>query len=276
MRQGGHLGLFFRSSSRRSGFSSLRWAGLLLAGAVVMLMCAWNSVVAGNVWWARTVGEYPHDASAFTQGLVVHGGRMYESTGQYGCSSLRRVDIETGEIERKVSLAPGYFGEGIAILGDRLYQLTWKNRIIIVYDVGTFDVLETVPYSGEAWGLTQDGVHLILSDGTASIRFLDPETLEVLKTVIVRDGDHTVDRLNELEYVRGEIWANVWYRDRIVRISPLDGRVLGWIDLTSLAGRSKRDREDVLNGIAFDAASGRLFVTGKNWPTLYEIEVMAP
>ena len=239
-------------------------------------MCTWNPVIAGNVWWARTVSEYPHDASAFTQGLVVHGGRMYESTGQYGCSSLRRVDIETGEIERKVSLAPEYFGEGITILGDRLYQLTWKNHIIIIYDVSTFDVLETASYSGEGWGLTQDGTHLILSDGTASIRFLDPETLEVINTITVREGDHEVDRLNELEYVRGEIWANVWYRDRIVRISPLDGRVLGWIDLAGLSKRLKRDREDVLNGIAFDAASDRVFITGKNWPKLYEIEVMAP
>jgi len=249
---------------------------VLLAGAVLTIMSACCSAAAGSLWWARIVGEYPHDASAFTQGLVIHEGRMYESTGQYGQSSLRRVDIETGEVERKVLLAPEYFGEGIAILGDRLYQLTWKNRAIIVYDVGTFDVLETAPYSGEGWGLTHDGTHLILRDGTASIRFLDPETLDVVKTVTVREGDDAVNRLNELEYVRGEIWANVWYRDRIVRISPLDGRVLGWIDLSGLAERSKRGPEDVLNGIAFDAASDRLFVTGKNWPKLYEIEAMAP
>lgn len=175
-----------------------------------------------------------------------------------------------------VSLDPAYFGEGITVLGERLYQLTWKNHVIVVYDVNTFDVLETVPYGGEGWGLTHDGTHLILSDGSATLRFLDPETMKVEREVTVYEEKEEVTRLNELEYIRGEIWANVWYQDRIVRISPVDGSVLGWIDLGSLSKRSKRSREDVLNGIAFDADSDRLFVTGKNWPTLYEIEVMAP
>jgi glutamine cyclotransferase len=273
---------FFCPSSERSGlpsslwYSELRLVTLMLAGVAAAIAVACSSAVAGNLWWVRTVADYPHDRSAFTQGLVVHEGRMYESTGKYGKSSLRRVDVETGKIEKKVLLAPEYFGEGIAVLGDRLYQLTWRNHTIIVYDIDTFDVVETLSYNGEGWGLTQDGTHLILSDGSDLIRFIDPEAMTVVKTVTVREGEHAVDRLNELEYVRGEIWANVWYQDRIVRISPLDGSVLGWIDLGGLSKRTKRGAEDVLNGIAFDAVSDRLFVTGKNWPKLYEIEVMAP
>lgn len=255
---------------------AVRLSSLLLAGAVITLLCSCGNAAAGSVWWVRTVGEFPHDSSAFTQGLVVHGGRMYESTGKYGKSSLRRVNVETGEIERIVPLAPAYFGEGITVFGDRVYQLTWKNHVIVIYDVNTFDALETVSYNGEGWGLTHDDTHLILSDGSAKLRFLDPETLKVEQEITVYEGKETVTRLNELEYVRGEIWANVWYQDRIVRISPANGSVLGWIDLGSLARRSKRGHEDVLNGIAFDADSGRLFVTGKNWTTLYEIEIIVP
>jgi glutaminyl-peptide cyclotransferase len=263
-----------RDEGRRTGVHRESFFILLLAGAVVTMLCAACTAVAGN-WWVKTVAEYPHDTTAFTQGLVVHKGRMYESTGQYGKSSLRMVDIETGKVEKMLSLEDTFFGEGITVFKDRLYQLTWKNNIIIVYDVNTFDVLKTVSYSGEGWGLTHDGAHLILSDGSASLRFLDPETLEVVREVTVHEGDEAVSRLNELEYIKGEIWANVWYQDRIVRISPMDGTVIGWIDLGGISGRTRRGREDVLNGIAFDAESDRLFITGKNWPTLFEIEVMA-
>jgi glutamine cyclotransferase len=236
----------------------------------------WACTAVAGTWWVKTVAEYPHDTGAFTQGLVVHGGRMYESTGRYGKSSLRRVDMETGKVEKMVSLDHAFFAEGITVFGERLYQLTWKNNVIIVYDVNTFEVLGTAPYHGEGWGLTHDGAHLILSDGSASLRFLDPDTLKVEREITVHEGEAAVTRLNELEYVRGEIWANVWYQDRIVRISPWDGRVLGWIDLGNISNRTKRGREEVLNGIAYDADSDRLFITGKNWPTLYEIEVMAP
>jgi glutamine cyclotransferase len=258
------------------GFFSFRFM-LLFAGMMLTVVHAsGNIAAAGNVWWVRTVAEYPHDPNAFTQGLVIDGGRIYESTGKFGQSSLRVINIDTGKIERKLSLDPAYFGEGITIFGERLYQLTWRNHRIIVYDVNTFDVLDIVPYNGEGWGLTHDNAHLILSDGSASLRFLDPETLKVEREVTVSEGDEEIDRLNELEYVRGEVWANVWYQDRIVRISPIDGNVLGWIDLGNLSKRSRQSRQDVLNGIAFEAASGRLFVTGKNWSTLYEIEVLAP
>ncbi len=241
-----------------------------------MLICVSGSAIAADVWWARTVAEYPHDPKAFTQGLIVHDGEMYESTGQYGQSSLRVVDIETGKVERRLSLDSKYFGEGITIFGDRLYQLTWRNHVIFVYDPKTFELLETVPYDGEGWGLTHDDSHLILSDGTPSIRFLDPKTLKVEREITVHDGTEKVTRLNELEYIRGEIWANIWYQDKIARISPKDGSVLGWIDLSNLSQLTKKGREDVLNGIAWDAASDRLFVTGKDWSKLYEIKVMAP
>lgn len=247
----------------------------LLFGIAISVLCRCPAIAA-DLWWARTVAEYPHDSKAFTQGLEIHGGRMYESTGRYGASSLRRVDIETGRVERRLPLDGSFFAEGITFFGKRLYQLTWQNRKILIYDAETFTLLETVPYGGEGWGLTHDGDYLILSDGTARIRFLDPDTLAVVRDITVLDGDKPVERLNELEYVRGEIWANIWYRNRIVRISPKDGNVLGYIDLSGLVRRSKKNEEDVLNGIAFDPTSQRLFITGKNWSTLYEIEVMEP
>ncbi|HLF10925.1 MAG TPA: glutaminyl-peptide cyclotransferase, partial [Gammaproteobacteria bacterium] len=225
-------------------------------------------------WTFDVVAAYPHDAAAFTQGLAIHAGRMYESTGQYGASSVRRVDVVTGRVEKQRALNERYFGEGIAVFGDRLYQLTWQNQVAIVYDLETFNVLQTFRYSGEGWGLTHDGSHLIVSDGSATLRFYDPSTFEVVKTLAVREGDQPIDQLNELEYIDGEIWSNIWYQDRIARISPSTGEVLGWIDLSSLYPRSARGAEAVLNGIAFDAAADRLFVTGKNWPQLFEIRIV--
>lgn len=249
----------------------------LLAGAPGFLGCANHGARSGNdLWHVKIVAEYPHDTAAFTQGLTIHDGRMYEGTGRYGASSLRRVDITTGTIERMVSLDEAYFGEGMTVFENRIYQFTWRNNIAIVYDVNTFGVLETLSYEHEAWGLTHDGAHLIVSDGTATIRFLDPDTLEPVKQIAVHEEGRLVGRLNELEYIQNEIWANVWYRDKIVRISPADGKVIGWIDLSELYQHAARSREDVMNGIAFDAILGRVFVTGKNWPWLYEIEVVRP
>jgi glutaminyl-peptide cyclotransferase len=222
----------------------------------------------------KVIAAYPHDPGAYTQGLVIDRGRLYEGTGRYGASSIRRVELTSGRVEKIRTIGNEYFGEGIAILGGKLYELTWKNQLAFVYDLDTFNVVQTFHYDGEGWGLTHDGEHLILSDGTATLRFLDPATFRTVREITVHDGDQPVPKLNELEYVEGEIWSNVWYDDRIARISPADGRVLGWIDLAEIYPRSSRGSDDVLNGIAYDAASRRLYVTGKDWPQLFEIDVV--
>lgn len=225
----------------------------------------------------RLIQAYPHDPQAFSQGLVIDGGQLYEGTGQYGASTLRKVDLLTGRIEQSIPLHRDYFGEGITILNGRLYQLTWKERLCIVYDVETLRPLGSFRYSGQGWGITTDGRDLIMSDGSATLRVLDPQTFAVSRRIEVRQGRSPVDKLNELEFVNGEILANVWYSDRIARISPKDGTLLGWIDLSALYPSTQRgNREHVLNGIAYDAATQRLFVTGKNWPKLYEIEITSP
>lgn len=230
---------------------------------------------AGDVatWVPRVVARYPHDPNAFTQGLVFHDGYLYESTGRNGESSLRMVDLTTGRVERLQPLDERYFGEGLSLLGDRLYQLTWQSHTGFVYRLSDFRLIERFGYTGEGWGLTEDGERLILSDGTATLRFLDPESFDVLDSVTVMDGDMPVTDLNELEYIDGEVWANIWYDDRVVRIDPDDGRVLGWIDLSALYPAEQRPSEAVVNGIAYDAQSDRIFVTGKLWPALFEIDL---
>lgn len=221
----------------------------------------------------RVVARHPHDSAAFTQGLVYDNGRLFEGTGKKGESSLRRVDLATGKVEKIAHLDDHYFGEGIAILDHRIYQLTWQNRVGVVYDDETFDVEKTFQYSGEGWGLTTDGKHLIMSDGSATIRFLNPKTFEVVKRITAKSSRGKVDRLNELEYVKNEIWSNVWYEDKIARISPETGDVLGWIDFSNLYPRGqRRTSEDVMNGIAYDSENDRLFITGKNWPQLFEVK----
>lgn len=255
----------------------MRWAfaGAAIIAAAALAAWAQRSVGGGpKVWDVAVIAAHPHDPAAFTQGLVVHDGRLYEGTGQYGASTVRRVDLETGRVEQQRRLASNFFGEGITILGDRLYQLTWQNQVGIVYDVETFDVIETFTYRGEGWGLTHDGELLIMSDGSATLKFLDPNGFAVVREIAVRDGGQPVTRLNELEYIDGEIWANVWYEDRIARISPADGAVVGWIEAGNLYPQSRRGRDDVLNGIAYDAQARRLFLTGKNWPQLFEVELV--
>lgn len=221
--------------------------------------------------------EYPHDSQAFTQGLLFHDGALYEGTGINGSSSLRRVALETGEIQRIRTLPAQYFGEGIALIAGKLYQLTWRNHVCLVYDAASFEQVTSFEYPGEGWGLTTDGTELIMSDGTSVLRFIEPGTFRTIRTVTARESGRPVSFLNELEYVKGEIYANVWRSDRIVRIDPSDGTVSGWIDLTDLLPPSQRTgREDVLNGIAYDADADRLFVTGKYWPKLYEITLVGP
>lgn len=223
----------------------------------------------------RVVDARPHDPQAFTQGLLFHDGFFYESTGLNGRSTLRKVDPATGEVLKKLNLPAEYFGEGLALLGNRLYQLTWRSGKGFVYDLASFTPVREFAFSGEGWGLTTDGRSLILSDGTAQLRFLDPDSFAVTRTVTVTHEGYPVTQLNELEYIDGEIFANLWQSSRIVRIAPESGRVTGIIDLTNLLpANDRRPDTDVLNGIAYDPATRRLFVTGKNWPRLFEIELI--
>ncbi|ATC65938.1 glutamine cyclotransferase [Nibricoccus aquaticus] len=222
------------------------------------------------------VATYPHDPEAFTQGLQYIGNNtLLEGTGLPGKSSLRRVDLATGNVLKRVNLPAPYFGEGITVLGDRIYQLTWQHQKGFIYDLTTFAPVGNFAYTGEGWGLTTDGHSLILSDGTATIRFLNPDTFAVTRTIDVTLDGRPIPRLNELEYIEGEIVANIWQTHTIVRIDPATGRVTGVIDLTGiLPAAEHRPDTDVLNGIAYDPATKRLFVTGKNWPRLFEIKLL--
>ncbi|MFC2029800.1 glutaminyl-peptide cyclotransferase [Chloroflexota bacterium] len=222
----------------------------------------------------KVVNEYPHDQAAWTQGLVVENGVLYEGTGRYEHSSLRQVDLETGRVLKHLPLPSVYFGEGIAVFGERIYQLTWKSHTGFVYDRDTFELQQVFGYPTQGWGLTDDGQQLIMSDGTETLHYLHPDTLEEMGSVRVFAGDEPLPRLNELEYIDGEVYANVWTTDLIARIDPQSGQVTGWIDLSGILARGEAEGHKVLNGIAYDAESDRLFVTGKFWPTLFEIELV--
>lgn len=223
----------------------------------------------------KIVAEFPHDENAFTQGLVFSDGFFYESTGRYGSSSLRKIDSVTGEIINFYGLADRFFGEGLAIVGNDIIQLTWKEQTGFVYDKDTFAFKRDFNYPSEGWGLTYDGKQLIMSNGTARLSFLDPETFEIIGHLDVTDKDGAVSNLNELEFIKGEIYANRWKTDHIVRINPVTGRVTGWIDLRGLLRPEDITRPvDVLNGIAYDDRNDRLFVTGKLWPKLFHIELV--
>jgi glutamine cyclotransferase len=232
---------------------------------------------AAPVYGYEIVNTYPHDTRAFSQGLAYADGFIYEGTGLYGQSSLRRVELQTGRVLQQVHLANHLFGEGIAVWGDLIYQLTWTHGVGYVYDKTTLKQLRTFSYSGQGWGLTHDGRHLILSDGSAVLRFIDPSDFSVIRRVTVTDyRGRRIDNLNELEYVEGEIFANIWNSDFIARIAP-NGQITGWIDLSGIMGRRKPSNpEAVLNGIAYDPVQKRLFVTGKLWPTLFEIRLIPP
>jgi glutamine cyclotransferase len=223
----------------------------------------------------EVVHVFPHDPEAFTQGLAIHDSKFVESTGEVGRSSLRRVEIETGKVIQNVDVPPPYFAEGITLLKGKIYQLTWQHHLGFIYDAWTFEKLGEFNYAGEGWGLTNDGVSLILSDGSNKIRFLDPDNFQVKKTIAVLDGRTPVEEINELEYIKGEIYANIWHADRIARINPETGSVVGWIDLKGLLGPGDVDDEEaVLNGIAYDQVGDRLFVTGKLWPKIFEIRLV--
>jgi glutamine cyclotransferase len=223
----------------------------------------------------RIVKTYPHDRTAFTQGLEYRDGFLYEGTGMFGRSSVRKIDLESGRVIQRYDLPQPFFGEGITVLNQQILELTWQSQTGFVYDKSSFRVLRSFDYPGEGWGLTNDGKQIYMSDGSPNIRVWDGVTLKEIRRITVKDGATPVTQLNELEWVRGEIYANVWQTDRIARISPVDGRVLGWIDLTGILPKSERpDPDAVLNGIAYDAAGDRLFVTGKLWPKIFEIKLV--
>lgn len=247
---------------------------VLVVVSCVMFLVALGWASSAPVARARVVAMYPHDPGAFTQGLVFEAGELYEGTGLYGRSTLRRVDLESGLVRQQVALPGDLFGEGITVWNNEIVQLSWRSRLGIRYDLSTFARIADFALPGEGWGITHDGQHWIISDGTDRLRFLDPNTQLEVRQIKVHDGPLAVERLNELEFINGEIWANIWYQDRLVRISPANGAVLGYVDLSALWPRSERpNRDAVLNGIAFDANGRRLFVTGKHWPHLYQIEV---
>jgi len=227
------------------------------------------------VYTYEIVNTYPHDTSAFTEGLEYYNGELYESIGLNGKSSLRREELRTGKVLQKIDLDKQYFGEGITIFKGKIYQLTYQTHIGFIYDLKTFKLLGTWQYEGEGWALTNDGTNLIMSNGSNKLNYLDPQTLTIVKTLEVTDEGFLIERLNELEYIKGEIYANIWTTDRIARIDPATGKVNLWIDLTGLLSANERDKPgvDVLNGIAYDEKNDRIFVTGKCWPKLFEIKI---
>lgn len=243
---------------------------------LALLLCAAPVAAAQEpqVYGYRVVNTYPHEITAFTQGLIYRDGHLWEGTGKNGLSRLARIDLESGELLQNVPLASRYFGEGIEMIGDRVYQLTWRAHMVFVYDRESLEQLETHYNAREGWGLAWDGEHLILSDGSASLQFIDPEGFVPVREIEVTVGGQPLNLLNELEFIDGEIWANVWQTDFIVRIDPETGAVNSIVDLTGLSAQTELgSSEAVLNGIAWDSENRRLFVTGKHWSNLFEIEL---
>jgi glutaminyl-peptide cyclotransferase len=250
-------------------------AGIMVAVVIATLVSLSAQTGAdAPVYGYRIVHVYPHDQDAFTQGLEFRDGFLYEGTGLNGRSSIRKVDLETGKVLQQIAVGQQYFGEGITVIGNELLELTWKAERGFVYDRNTFAQIRSFEYPGEGWGLTHDAGRVYMSDGSSQIRVWDSSTLRETSRVKVHDGSRAVDSLNELEYVKGEIYANIWQTDKIARIAPADGRVTGWIDLTGLLSSEEKSSADVLNGIAYDAKADRLFVTGKLWPKLFQIQLI--
>jgi glutaminyl-peptide cyclotransferase len=253
--------------------------GVVLTAAVIVGMPAvppagaQSSIVTAVPTPFEVVGSYPHDPQAFLQGLVWHDGGFYESTGLYGQSTLRRVAFPSGEVLKSVPLDKEFFGEGLALVEDRLIQLTWRSQRAFIYDRASFERVGEFRYETEGWGLTYDGASLILSDGSDTLFFFDPRTFQQTHALKVTLDGRPLKQLNELEFIRGEVWANVWHTDVIVRIDPSSGQVVGVLDLTGILQTPSRDDDDVLNGIAYDPETDRIFVSGKRWPLLFELRV---
>ena len=255
-------------------------AGILMGAAVIVFSAVALVLVSNSPVYTEplhytynVVNVYPHDETAFTQGLIFEDNTIYESTGRYGQSTLRRVELETGNIIQLHALPDQFFGEGITIFGDKIIQLTWQSEKGFVYDKNSFDMLQEFTYPTEGWGITHDGSRLIMSDGTATLIFLDPETFQKIGQVEVHD-EEPVTMLNELEYIHGMVYANIWTEEKIAIINPQTGRVTGWIDLEGINEAENQNSSSVLNGIAYDAEEDRLFVTGKRWSQLFEISLV--
>ena len=259
-------------SWRTMGVVIATLAGVLIAMFFVSVYNGPTSSMAAHYTYG-VVNVYSHDTNAFTEGLVFDNGFLYESTGLYGNSTLRRVNLETGGLLQLISLQPQYFGEGIAVVGDKIVQLTWQSHKGFVYDKASFDLLQEFQYPTEGWGLTYDGSRLIMSDGTANLYFLDPMTFQRVGQVTVHDSG-PVTELNELEYINGTVYANIWREEKIAVINPQTGQVTAWIDLTGIQDLKNQKPNNVLNGIAYDANGDRLFVTGKMWPHIFEIKLI--
>lgn len=245
--------------------AGLAWAVLQNSGQT-----SGNSIFP-TLYTYQIVKTYPHDTSAFTEGLAFSNGLLYESTGQYGSSSLRQVNLESGTVQKQVLLNVQYFAEGLTVVNDSLIQLTWENKIGFIYNKQTLTAQGNFSYNTEGWGLTYNGSMLIMSDGTSNLIFLDPVNFEKVGQISVHDGNTSVTNINELEYVNGDVYANIWLQQKIAIINPNNGQVKGWIDLSGLYQSAVPD--DVLNGIAYDTQTNRLFITGKDWPNLYQITI---
>ncbi|WAC71197.1 glutaminyl-peptide cyclotransferase [Roseateles sp. SL47] len=256
----------------------ISWAGkcLLATGALALHLQAPAADASIPIYTVKVVKAYPHDRGAFTEGLFFKEGFLYESTGLKGHSTIRKVKLETGEVVMDTSLPAEVFGEGITHWGDRIIGLTWTDQVGYVLDASNFKLWRKFSYGGEGWGITQNGRELIMSDGTPELRFIDPVSFKETRRVRVTAGGKPVEKLNELEWVDGEVLANIWQTERIARIDPASGKVTGWIDLTGLMPERNPEAqgEDVANGIAYDAKTKRLFVTGKLWPKLFEVQLV--
>ena len=271
----------FRSNPRRTEILRLCAVFAFCTGTLLSINCQPADTASRTdpgkpvpVYSYEIVHTYPHDPDAYTQGLIFDQGQLLESTGRNGKSSLRRVDLETGKVLQRVVVPEEYFAEGIALLHEKVYQLTWQHQLCFLYDHQTFKKIDQLSYDGEGWGLTTDQHALILSDGTSHLRFLSPDNFSVTRTLEVVDGKEPVTELNELEYVKGQIYANVWHQQRIAMIDPQSGKVTAWLNLNGLlSAKEVVEEEAVLNGIAYVEKTDRLFVTGKLWPKLFEIRV---
>lgn len=260
------------------GLLAVLFAGVLACSGSSTAKQTTDSATAAEevpVYSYEVINTWPHDSEAYTQGLVFYDGALFESTGLYGSSSLRRVELKSGKVKKKVEVAREYFAEGMTIFGDKVFQLTWQAQKGFVYDLKKLQQEGEFTYEGQGWGLTHDNHSLIMSDGTNRIRFLDPNSFQVQRTISVYENGSPLTQLNELEFIKGEIYANIWKTDRIVRIDPTTGKINAWIDMTGLHHQGeKRAAENCLNGIAYDAESDRLFVTGKRWEKMYEIRLV--